>query len=146
VGRAVYAFLGGGLGRFAAGLSDAGLRSLSFQSVSLSIALPRFTSSYSSALSPALTSLGMGIAFTQSADFSALAPGAFVSEVYHATVVEVDETGTVAAAATRVGVTTSDAGTGMTMDHPFIWAIEDGRTGELVFIGILADPAAALMG
>jgi len=58
-------------------------------------------------------------------------------------VVEVDETGTVAAAATAVGVTTTIAspqGT-MTMDHPFLYAIQDSQTGELLFIGVLMDPS-----
>jgi serine protease inhibitor len=112
------------------------------QPSTVSIALPRFSASYSASLIPALTSLGMGIAFSQSADFSALAPAAYVDTVVHETVVEVDETGTVAAAATVVGVTTAIAAPQvvMTMDHPFFYAIQDGKTGELLFVGALMNP------
>jgi serine protease inhibitor len=113
------------------------------QPSTVSIALPRFSASYSASLIPALTSLGMGIAFVQSADFSALAPGAYVDTVVHETVVEVDETGTVAAAATVVGVTATIAvpQVVMTMDHPFLYVIQDGKTGELLFVGALMNPS-----
>jgi serpin B len=56
----------------------------------------------------------------------------------------VDETGTVAAAATVVGITESVAAPPplvMTMDHPFFYAIEDDKTGELLFIGVLMNPS-----
>jgi serine protease inhibitor len=133
------------MSRFVAGITNELLTNwdAEFQNSLVSIALPRFTSTYSKSLPSALTSLGMGIAFGQSADFSTLAPGAYVSDVEHKTVVEVDETGTVAAAATAVGVTTTIAspqGT-MTMDHPFLYAIQDSQTGELLFIGVLMDPS-----
>jgi serpin B len=91
----------------------------------------------------ALTSLGMGVAFSREADFSALASGAFVSDVVHATKIEVDESGTVAAAATVVTVTTSVAGPTppqMVMDHPFFYAIQDDKTGELLFAGVMMNP------
>jgi serine protease inhibitor len=29
----------------------------------------------------------------------------------------------------------------MTMDHPFLYAIQDDQTGELLFIGTLVDPS-----
>jgi serpin B len=107
----------------------------------VAIALPRFTASYGSSLTGALTSMGMGIAFGPSADFSALAPGFSVNVVEHKTVVEVDETGTVAAAATGIGVTTvAPQQYTITMDHPFLYAIQDDKTGELLFIGVLMNP------
>jgi serine protease inhibitor len=106
------------------------------------LALPRFTASYATSLTPALASLGMGIAFGPSADFSALAPGFWVNIVEHKTVVEVDESGTVAAAATGIGVVNvvTQQYT-MTMDHPFFYAIRDDKTGELLFIGVLMNPS-----
>jgi serine protease inhibitor len=107
----------------------------------VAIALPRFTASYGNSLVGALTSLGMGVAFGPSADFSALAPGFSVDVVEHKTVVEVDETGTVAAAATGIGVATVVTLTHtMVMNHPFLYAIQDSQTGELLFIGILMNP------
>jgi serpin B len=88
----------------------------------------------------------MGIAFaTYQADFAGLAPGAYVSEVYHSTAVQVDESGTTAAAATGVTITTTIATVQavMNMDHPFLYVIEDAATGELLFIGILMNPAVS---
>jgi serpin B len=108
----------------------------------VAIALPRFTASYGTSLTGALASLGMGIAFGASADFSALAPGFAVNVVEHKTVVEVDETGTVAAAATGIGVVTvANQQVTMIMDHPFVYAIQDDKTGDLLFIGVLMNPS-----
>ena len=110
-----------------------------------SIALPKFTATYGVSLPPALSSLGMGIALCSSnmADFSALAPSVCVSDVEHKTVVEVDETGTVAAAGTTVTVGPTAIVAPlftMTMDHPFFYAIRDDLSGELLFVGILVNP------
>jgi serpin B len=110
-----------------------------------SIALPRFTAKYNQSLPAALTSLGMGVAFCPNpqADFSGLGALSCIAQVEHATVVEVDETGTVAAGATTVGVSTTDVQIPfvMTMDHPFLYVIRDDTTAELLFIGALEDPS-----
>jgi serine protease inhibitor len=133
---------GADLSSFVAGISADELNGWSarLQPTTIAIALPRFTSRFGESLKPALTSIGMGVAFSNGADFSQLAPGALVSDVIHDTVVEVDETGTVAAAATVATITTI-AGPQMTMDHPFFYAIRDDKTGELLFIGVLMSPA-----
>src|SRR3984957_8159454 len=112
------------------------------QPSTVNLALPRFNASFGTSLIPALSSLGMGTAFGPMAVFSALAPGFSVNVVEHKTVVEVDETGTVAAAATGIG----DAAAApqvytMTMDHPFFYAIQDDKTGAVLFIGILMNPS-----
>jgi serine protease inhibitor len=121
------------------------------------IVLPRFTANYQQSLAHSLSSLGMGIAFCSSnaADFSGIISGstsgvttdqrACIADVLHATVVEVDEHGTVAAGATvvSVGVTTLPTTTfTMTLDHPFIYAIRDDDSGALLFLGALMDPNA----
>jgi serine protease inhibitor len=107
----------------------------------VAIELPRFTTSYGTSLNAALQSLGMGIAFVPSADFSALAHGFYVNTVVHKTVVEVDETGTVAAGATAISIVTTVRQTyPMVLNHPFFYAIEDGKTGELLFVGVLMNP------
>ena len=106
------------------------------------VALPRFSTNFSASLQDALTALGMGIAFSlNDADFSGIAPMTYLSRVAHATVVDVDESGTVAAGATAVvvGITIAPQFT-MTMDHPFFYAIRDDQTGELLFVGVLANP------
>ena len=87
----------------------------------------------------------MGIALCSShmADFSALAPSVCVSDVEHKTVVEVDESGTVAAAATTVTIGPTAVEVPlftMTLDHAFLYAIRDDQTGELLFVGTLMNP------
>ncbi len=126
---------------FVAGMTIADLTGVVAQlrQYTVTVALPRFTASYGDTLVPALASMGMDIAFHPSADFSALAPAFWVNVVQHKTVVEVDETGTVAAAATGVGVPTV-AFPPVVMDHPFFYAIQDDKTGELLFIGVLMNP------
>lgn len=109
-----------------------------------SVSLPRFTTDYAASLPAALTALGMGVAFDPNeANFSGIAPLTYLSDVEHKTVVQVDENGTVAAAATSgtVGVTVvQDPEFSMTVDHPFFYAILDARTGVLLFIGTMFNP------
>jgi len=129
-----------------AGISAASLDAWSSQLAPAygGIALPRFTSSYGAALPAALSALGMGIAFdAAAADFSGIAPQTYLADVEHKVVVEVDESGTVAAGATTgtVGVTVVEAPQfTMTVDRPFFYAIRDDATGALLFIGTLVDP------
>jgi serpin B len=134
---------GADVARFAAGIAVDDLNGLMAQlePSTVAIALPRFTASYGNSLTGALASLGMGIAFSTSADFSGLAPGFTVNVVEHKTVVEVDETGTVAAAATGIGVDTVAQQYTMIVDHPFLYAIQDDKTGDLLFIGLLMNPS-----
>jgi serine protease inhibitor len=111
-----------------------------------SVALPRFTATYGASLVQALSSLGMGVAFCSSgmADFSALAQQpTCVSDVEHKTVVEVDENGTVAAGSTAITIVPTAMQLPLftiTMDHPFLYAIRDDLTGELLFVGALMNP------
>jgi serine protease inhibitor len=138
---------GADLASFAAGVTTQELASWTaeLQPTYGNLALPRFTTTYGASLPPALTSLGMGVAFCQSnaADFPGIAPNACISDVEHKTVVEVDESGTVAAGATTVTVGTTAVQMPqftMTMDHPFFYAIEDNKTGEFLFIGVMMNP------
>lgn len=117
-----------------------------------SIGLPRFTATYqSTGLAGVLANLGMSVAIcapvgSGGADFSALSSlqPVCVSDAEHQTVVEVDEAGTIAAAATTVTVSPTDVVAGnftMIMDRPFLYAIYDDVTGEVLFIGALLNPS-----
>jgi serine protease inhibitor len=140
---------GTSLNSFVAGVTPATLNTwVSQLQMSVgSVSLPRFTSTYSTSLPPALTALGMGSIFCPgtSADFSALSSQSVcVSDVEHKTIVEVDESGTVAAGATTitVGPTAVLAPQfNITLDHPFFYAIRDDSTGELLFVGTLVNPS-----
>jgi serine protease inhibitor len=135
------------LGSFVAGMTADGLSGwiAQLQGSYGAVALPKFTATYSQSLPPALTSLGMGIAFCPNrADFSGIAaPLSCLADVEHKTVVEVDESGTVATGATTVTVVVTvvqDPVFSITLDRPFLYAIRDDTTGELLFIGILQNP------
>jgi serpin B len=115
------------------------------KSSDLRLSMPKFTTVFNSELTAALSSLGMAIAFSctppEAADFSALSPGVCVQNVEHDAVVQVDETGTTAAAATTITVGISAvSGLSLTVDHPFLYAIRDDQSGALLFVGIVQDP------
>ncbi len=121
--------------RWMAGLGEPGKGTL---------ALPRFTIEYEAELKPALTALGMGIAFGGAADFSRMIDGGGVSisRVLQKTFVEVNEEGTEAAAATVVGVRVVSLPPGVRVDRPFVFAIRERFSGTILFIGKVMDPTA----
>lgn len=112
----------------------------------VSLALPKFTVRTKVVLNDVLRRLGMTLAFTDSADFSGISPVSLeVRRVVHEAVVEVDEEGTEAAAATGVemvpvSLRVNEDVTRVTVDHPFLFAITDTATGEPLFLGRVTDP------
>ncbi len=108
------------------------------------LALPRFKLEYEQSLKESLTALGMGVAFSDAADFSQLSDvPAFISFVRHKAVLEVNEEGTVAAAATAVGIQAKSAPARsfqMTIDRPFFCTIADNPTGTILFMGSIVEP------
>ena len=107
------------------------------------ITIPKFQFSYSANLNVPLTTMGMGVAFSQLADFSNIngSGGLLISAVNHKAFVDVDESGTTAAAVTSVTVTTSVAlNNQVIINHPFIFVIREMKTGLIVFTGIVNDP------
>lgn len=99
-------------------------------------------------LKPLLRGLGMNVAFTPDADFTAIAKDPsgpiYIGDVLHKAFLRVDEKGTEAAAATAViGVGTSahqDVKT-ITVDHPFFFTIRDTATNTVLFAGRVLDPS-----
>jgi len=133
------------LGTFVSTLTPADIDSWVAQmySGSVNLFLPRFTTSFSANLIPPLTTLGMGVAFEPGiGDFSGIYPGAFISAVQHDTVVEVDETGTVATGSTTVGIgiTAVQAPVNVEFNRPFSYTIRDNQTGALLFTGVMVNP------
>jgi serpin B len=133
-------------------LGDRGLtriaRDLSARSVILS--LPRFHLKTEAELTDALKKLGMPVAFSEAADFSRITPAVplKIDFVKHAADFTVDEEGTVAAAATVVGVVQVSAPRPprdpitFNADRPFLFFLRDDRTGAVLFAGRLTDPAS----
>jgi serpin B len=109
--------------------------------------LPKFTVSFATALKPALVRLGMGLAFEPGADFTPLGSSKFyIGQVLHRTRMEVDEEGTVAAAATAVTMLATSAMHQKTekkmlvFDRPFALLLVEARTGAILFAGAIYDP------
>jgi len=115
-----------------------------FQNENGTIFLPRFKLEYKLKMNDVLIALGMGVAFSSSADFTRMFKpgGLFISEVNHKSFVEVNEEGTEAAAVTSVVIDrTSASGFVMRADRPFIFAIREHHSGTILFIGKIVDPA-----
>ena len=109
------------------------------------LTMPRFSFESENPLKSPLQSLGMTVPFSDTADFSGISGkrDLFIDEVYHKAFVAVDEKGTEAAAATAVVMTKSSAPLKVpevTLDRPFVFTIYDHPTGEILFLGHLADP------
>ncbi|MCG6941550.1 MAG: serpin family protein [Thiohalocapsa sp.] len=118
---------------------------------SVILTMPRWKLEYEVSLDGVLRALGMTDAFDpQAADFSGMADlsqaagNLFISAALHKAFVSVDENGTEAAAATGIvaGVTSMPiTDVTLRLDRPFIYAIVDGNTGSILFLGRLLDPS-----
>ena len=101
--------------------------------------MPKFKLEQIYKMESILTEMGMPIVFSNKADFSLFndkLPLA-VDSVIHKAVVEVDEKGTVAAAATSivVRVVSASYNAELTADHPFMFMIKDSKTDAILFLG-----------
>lgn len=115
----------------------------------LVLSLPRFKVSVQQLkLNKVLQSLGVTAAFKASqADFSNLSNSTlFVSDVLQSAVVQVDETGTEAAAVTSVitlkSAFTPPARASLVFDRPFLFFLVEGSTQSVLFQGAVTDPTA----
>lgn len=105
--------------------------------------MPEFKSDFELTMNDTLKTLGAGDVFDEKkADLSGIAgePGdLFVSKVIHKTHIEVDRTGTKAAAVTAVSVEVASAEPPefktVNCDRPFVYAIVDVKTMTPIFIG-----------
>ena len=97
-------------------------------------------------LVPILRSMGINLAFDlQSADFGEISstPYLHVQDVVHKAFINVDETGTEAAAATAVVFTHGmhpPVSADFLADHPFVYLIRDKTTGSILFLGRYVNP------
>jgi serpin B len=113
------------------------------------IALPRFRAGYGVRLNDALKAMGMGVAFNNGgANFSGICKGGsiWIDRVVHKAVVEVDEEGTKASAATMAGMEAKgvpETPFNMVVDRPFFCAIVDSATNSILFMGAIVSPGAA---
>jgi len=105
--------------------------------------MPRFEFRSSFELAAALGKLGMKDAFILGrANFRGMTLDRefFLGDLYHQSVVSVDENGTFAAAGTAADMVAPDVPT-VRLDRPFIFLIRDIETDTILFIGHLMDPS-----
>lgn len=108
----------------------------------IELSLPRFRLEYPAELDVPLISLGMGVAFTPGkADFTRMVGGgAWITKVLHKAIVDVDERGTIAVAATEVEMGWGGGPSHVALDRPFLFLIRDDQTGLILFMGAVEDP------
>jgi len=110
-----------------------------------SIALPKVNLATHVSMRPVLTKLGMGVAFSPFADFSGLSSQACcIGLVEHAATLAVGEKGTVASAATAVGMEPTAARLmppQVRFNRPYLMVVTDRATGEPLFMARVTNPA-----
>jgi serine protease inhibitor len=110
------------------------------------VELPRFKLQNSYDLNGILKAMGMELAFTPQADFSGISSRRlWIDWVKQKTYVDVNEEGTEAAAVTGLGVRgmaviKEPPPFRMVVDHPFLVALRDRKTGLILFLGVISDP------
>ncbi len=106
--------------------------------------MPKFEMRYKELLNDTLKKLGMVDAFGDSADFSGISTQSQlqVNVVVHEAWLQVSEEGTEAAAATGVGTLDTSVGEFVSLNRPFLFLIEDKRSGTILFIGKISDPSS----
>ena len=140
----------GALPAFQRGLTPASLDTVlaSVHSGRVKLLLPRFHVTIHSDLVPTLSALGMPIAFSAAANFSGITTSVplAIGTVQHGADLKVDETGTIAAAATGASMVATAVAPvpapTVNVNHPFLLFLRDGATGAVLFAGRVNDPTA----
>jgi serpin B len=112
----------------------------------IEVFVPKFKLASSFSLNETLVSMGMYDAFDQTrANFAGMDGTTllYISAAIHQAVVEVNEEGTEAAAATGIAMSLKAMPaqpTTFRANHPFIFLIRDNRNGSILFMGRVIDP------
>lgn len=113
------------------------------------VTMPRYKFSFETRLNDVLKGMGMQKAFLPiQADFSKISDeDLYISSVKHKSFIDVNESGTEAAAVTSVTISTTSAGPEseiekiyFTVDKPFVFAITEKDTDAILFIGEVQHP------
>lgn len=117
---------------------------LKFHKTRVMVQLPKFKLESTFRLGETLAAMGMPLAFSRQADFSAMdgTHNLYIGAVIHKAFVEVNEEGTEAAAATAVVMMLKSMPMQFTANRPFIFLIRENSTGTILFIGRVMDPSS----
>lgn len=120
---------------------------IGLQDKRLKMEFPKLKFTYKIILNQILSNMGMGIAFTDEADFSGINPfeDLLISKVLHHSFLEVNEEGTEAAAVTVVDVEVTSVPNQpeivpFIVNKPFLFAIHEHSTGAILFMGMINEP------
>jgi len=112
----------------------------------VSLSLPKFGIETKVELATVLAAMGMPLAFDPlRADFSGMtdAEQLYIDAVIHQANIDVDEKGTIAAAATAIVMRAGSAPgepVELRVDRPFLFALRDVPTGPILFLGRVVVP------
>jgi serpin B len=143
---------GGALERMVASLDASSLqqRLNALSSEKLSVYLPRFSIRSELDLAGLLQSLGMSLPFSLDADFSGMTTydDLHIDKVLQDAWIDLDESGTEAAAVTSVSMNTRGAPRSpgklpnvFRADRPFMFLIRENSTGSILFMGRVSEPS-----
>ena len=112
------------------------------------LSMPRLDVTVTNGLSDVVKALGVGVAFSESAEFGGMSDQPlWISEILQKVRVEMTEEGTRAAAVTDVMLAAGDVigfepalPVEMRLDRPFIVVIADETSGAICFAGVVAKP------
>jgi serine protease inhibitor len=107
------------------------------------LAMPRFSASGREDLMPVLDALGLDKARHAATALQGFAPGAMLSQVVQRAMIEIDEEGAEAAAASAVMSSRAlgaDDAIHMVVDKPFVYALRDKGTGLILVAGYVGQP------
>ncbi|GBN71434.1 Serpin B10 [Araneus ventricosus] len=114
----------------------------SMQNRKVRVSLPKFRMEFSKSLKETFQELGVQKTFKDDANLSGISDlqSLKVSDIVHKAVIEVNEEGTVAAAATGVRNTMAlSRELEFTVNHPFLFTIYDIRNNTYLFIGRIVE-------
>ena len=110
---------------------------LNCESMKVRIGIPKFSVNYEADMNRILPSMGITALF--SSGFNNISSSKLsVDEIIHKTAIEVDETGTKAAAVTAVKLKYA-SGFSVVLNRPFVYMIVDNTTNLPIFVGTVTD-------
>ncbi|MDR1887788.1 MAG: hypothetical protein LBQ81_00090 [Zoogloeaceae bacterium] len=128
----------------------AGVQALKYQKGEVKLPRLSFRKQPVQELKPALQTIGIRRAFTDAAQFTGITQTPVPLKIFsvrHATMLEIDEQGTKAAAATSVIMGIGAAGPSreepfrMKLDRPFFLTIGDAQNHKILFMAVIRDPS-----
>lgn len=132
----------GGVGELEENLTPELLKELRKESehIDVNVAIPKFKFEYSNSVTKTLQALGLNSVFEPNADLKGISDDdTFVSDIIHKAVIEVNESGSEAAAATAILMVKYcmmiEQVPSFVVDRPFLFTIYDEKDGTILFLG-----------